>query len=62
MKILSNNIYIELSYNNHSKPLAECIVCGKENISQKRIDVVSVFGDNESYCVSEWVKKIWKLK
>ena len=61
MKVLSNNIYVETSYN-HEATVLQCKVCGKLNIKIKRIDVVTVFGNNESYCVSEWVKKIWKLK
>ena len=60
MKVLTLGVFIDLSPNDHSKPLKECIICGKENISQKRVDVISAFGDNESMCVSEWVKKIWK--
>jgi len=59
MKVFYRNIYIETSFNNTSVPLKKCILCRKVNISHRRIDVISVFGDEESFCIRCWINKVW---
>lgn len=58
MKVLSNNRYIELSSNISLIKEWRCKVCGKPNKPDERVDTESILGDDESFCIGCWLKRI----
>lgn len=58
MKIFSYNHYLDLSVNRTIIKKWPCKFCGKENSVEERVDTETVFGDEESFCISHWYQKL----
>ena len=61
-KTLSNNIYIDLTPNISMIKAWACKVCEKENPPDNRVDTISIFGDDESFCIKCWLIKLKVVK
>ncbi len=58
MRIFAENHYLDLSPNITIIKKWPCKICGKENSPLKRVDTETMFGDEESFCISHWYQKL----
>lgn len=60
MRVLYRTIFIDLAPNLYVKKL-RCKDCGEIKKTEERVDVVSIWGEEETYCLECWYKRIWGI-